>query len=377
MTPEEIRGALGADTAVSDAYGLATADVPADGWIAALTAARDTLGLTYFDWLTAVDESDAFTIAVHVCAAPGPRLLLRTRVPHDTPVLPTATGVYAGAGWHERETAEMFGITFEGHPNPAPLLLPDGFEGHPLRKDFVLASRVAKPWPGAKEPGESDHAPAGARSPGRRRILPPGVPDASEWGPQAAPRPAAPEPSAQPDTPSRPERPRRTRSAGEGSATQRGSGEEPPTATAPPAAPRRARRASEGSASQSGATEQAAQPPTPDAPPSAGPRRGRRASDGSASQQDTPATPAPGTPAEPGAPDAPATTDPARPPTPPTPTGVPAAEPTPPTPPTPPGGPRRSRRASDGSATQRGPQPPAEPEPLAEPESPGGPEEDT
>ena len=50
----------------------------------------------------------------------------------------------------------MFGIDFTGHDALDPLLLPDGFEGHPLRKDFVLASRVAKPWPGAKEPGESD-----------------------------------------------------------------------------------------------------------------------------------------------------------------------------------------------------------------------------
>ena len=51
-----------------------------------------------------------------------------------------------------------------------PLLLPDGFEGHPLRKSFVLAARAAKAWPGAKEPGESDDErprhPAGAR-PGR------------------------------------------------------------------------------------------------------------------------------------------------------------------------------------------------------------------
>ena len=84
-------------------------------------------------------------------------------------------GVYAGAGWHERETHEMFGIDFAGHEPLDTLLLPDGFEGHPLRKDFVLASRVAKPWPGAKEPGESD----GEASPSRRRTRPPGVPD--DW----------------------------------------------------------------------------------------------------------------------------------------------------------------------------------------------------
>ncbi|WP_436777045.1 NADH-quinone oxidoreductase subunit C [Yinghuangia sp. YIM S09857] len=231
MTPEEIRDALG-DVAVSDAYGLATADVPAERWTDALTAARDVLGLTYFDWLSAVDETDeGFSVVVHVCAAPGPRLLLRTRVPRDAAHLPTATGVYAGAVWHERETAEMFGLVFDDHPHPEPLLLPDGFEGHPLRKDFVLASRVAKAWPGAKEPGESDTHEGTTRAPGRRRILPPGVPDPNEWGPNAGrttaeETPPRPEPRAgragrtPGDRPARPDRPRRNRSASQGSASQ-------------------------------------------------------------------------------------------------------------------------------------------------------------
>jgi NADH-quinone oxidoreductase subunit H len=61
--------------------------------------------------------------------------------------------VFAGASWHERETAEMFGIDFAGHPHLVPLLLPDGFEGHPLRKEFVLAAAPPSPGPGAKEPG--------------------------------------------------------------------------------------------------------------------------------------------------------------------------------------------------------------------------------
>jgi NADH-quinone oxidoreductase subunit C len=50
---------------------------------------------------------------------------------------------------------EMFGISFEGHPKPSKLLLPEPFEGHPLRKDFPLMSREVKPWPGAVE-GEED-----------------------------------------------------------------------------------------------------------------------------------------------------------------------------------------------------------------------------
>jgi NADH:ubiquinone oxidoreductase subunit C len=122
-------------------------------------------------------------------------LHLRTTVAHDDARLASLTDVWAGAAWHERETYEMFGIVFEGHPNLVPLLLPDGFEGHPLRKDFVLASRVAKAWPGAKEPGESDHDVRSARGP-RRRNLPPGVPAPDEWGPDAVPEATIAEPQS-------------------------------------------------------------------------------------------------------------------------------------------------------------------------------------
>jgi NADH-quinone oxidoreductase subunit C len=80
---------------------------------------------------------------------------LKVPLPHDEPRCPTISDVYAGANWHEREAAEMFGIEFDGHPQPVKLLLPEPFEGHPLRKDFALMSRVAKPWPGSVE-GEED-----------------------------------------------------------------------------------------------------------------------------------------------------------------------------------------------------------------------------
>ena len=56
--------------------------------------------------------------------------------------------VYAGANWHERETHEMFGINFAGHPDLRNMYLPGDFEGYPLRKDFPLLARLVKPWPG-------------------------------------------------------------------------------------------------------------------------------------------------------------------------------------------------------------------------------------
>jgi NADH-quinone oxidoreductase subunit C len=138
-------------------------------------------GYTYFDWLSAVDEESAgFRLVAHLLRPdPWDHLLVVTILDADSPTVDSVVDVYAGAGWHERETHEMFGIGFErpdGEPLE-PLLLPDGFEGHPLRKEFVLASRVVKPWPGAKEPGESDHD-VESRS-GGRRMKPPGVPD--DW----------------------------------------------------------------------------------------------------------------------------------------------------------------------------------------------------
>jgi NADH-quinone oxidoreductase subunit C len=155
-----------------------TIDVPRQDWLAALAFARDVAGCDFFDWLTAVDELDqGFAVVVHLYSIEsGQHMLVRSLVPREDPVLPTATGLFRGAGWAERETHEMFGMAFDGHPGLAPLLLPEGFEGHPLRKDFPLAARAAQEWPGAREPGERQ---ASERS--RRRLMPPGVPEG--WPP--------------------------------------------------------------------------------------------------------------------------------------------------------------------------------------------------
>ncbi|WP_327300920.1 NADH-quinone oxidoreductase subunit C [Streptomyces goshikiensis] len=342
--PDAAATVFGAEATGSSAYDVLTVDVPVGSWIPSLEIARDKLGCTYFDWLSAVDEpGTGFRICAHVVSLENHRvrrLLLRTTVPHSAPSLPSAIAVYAGAEWHERETFEMFGVTFTDHPHLVPLLLPENFEGHPLRKDFVLAARVAKAWPGAKEPGET-HDPD---APKRRQMLPPGVPDPNDWGPlkgQLPPAPTrptraprrdgatppprrtraaatdptapatAPDPGAPAEAPSRP--PRRTRSVTEGSASQAPAPEPPPGEAEPPARPpRRTRSASDGSASQATPPEP---PPGEAEPPARPPRRTRSASDGSASQA-TPPEPPPGE-AEP----------PARPP-------------------------RRSRSAADGSASQ-------------------------
>jgi NADH:ubiquinone oxidoreductase subunit C len=164
------------------AFAQTVVTVPLNEWVNAALLARDELGCVLFDWLGAEDAGrpgavgERHTVLLHV-VDPSNRhgLLLRTEVGAGEE-LPSVAHVWAGAGWHEREAAEMFGIALTG-PSPAHLLLSETFAGHPLRKDFVLASRVVRPWPGGLEPGESTAAPS------RRRLAPPGVPDLS-WGPR-------------------------------------------------------------------------------------------------------------------------------------------------------------------------------------------------
>jgi NADH-quinone oxidoreductase subunit C len=73
----------------------------------------------------------------------------------ENPVVPSITGLFRGANGHERETHEMFGIDFDGHPRLVNLYLPEDFEGHPGLRSFKLATRVIKEWPGAKDPEEA------------------------------------------------------------------------------------------------------------------------------------------------------------------------------------------------------------------------------
>ncbi|MFV0308260.1 MAG: NADH-quinone oxidoreductase subunit C [Desertimonas sp.] len=75
-------------------------------------------------------------------------ITIKADVADDVPVIESWHAIYAGANWHEREAHEMYGIDFVGHPDLRHMYLPGDFEGHPLRKDFPLLSRMIKPWPG-------------------------------------------------------------------------------------------------------------------------------------------------------------------------------------------------------------------------------------
>jgi NADH-quinone oxidoreductase subunit C len=66
------------------------------------------------------------------------RLAVKALLPKADLKMPSASAIYRAAQWHERECAEMFGITFVGHPDPRHVLLPDDWVGYPLRKDYVF-----------------------------------------------------------------------------------------------------------------------------------------------------------------------------------------------------------------------------------------------
>lgn len=110
----------------------------------------------YFTFLSAVDlQEEGFELVLHVYSVPRQHHInLKTMLSREEPSVATVSDVWAGANWHERETWEMFGITFEGHPHLVRLYLSPEFSGNPLRKDFLLMTREAKEWPGAKEPEE-------------------------------------------------------------------------------------------------------------------------------------------------------------------------------------------------------------------------------
>jgi NADH-quinone oxidoreductase subunit C len=108
-----------------------------------MAAVREAGYETFLD-LCAVDylrRNPRFEVVAHVLATAVPhRLRVRVGVPASNPSAPSITSVYPGANFYEREAYDLFGIAFEGHPDLTRILMPDDWEGHPLRKDEVVGS---------------------------------------------------------------------------------------------------------------------------------------------------------------------------------------------------------------------------------------------
>jgi NADH/F420H2 dehydrogenase subunit C len=143
------------------ARGQAVVVVPRDALPDALGKLRDDAEtrLEQLSDLTAVDylgRTPRFEVVYELYSITlNHRLRVKVPVPEDDPVVPTATGVWKSAIWAERETFDMFGIRFAGHPDLRRILMYPEFQGHPLRKDYPLNQRwslvperdpIHQPW---------------------------------------------------------------------------------------------------------------------------------------------------------------------------------------------------------------------------------------
>ena len=178
------------ETAAS--HGDVIARVQPDAWRRTAQVCKDRLEFDYLSFVAGIDWMPAPTLAeegsgdtsapvqprdmtfgaggsagryqlfaiVESTHKPRSRVIVKTDIDEATMRAESWVPVYAGADWHERETWEMYGIVFDGHPSLRHLYLPSEFEGHPLRKDYPLLAREVKPWPGLVDvegmPGEPE-----------------------------------------------------------------------------------------------------------------------------------------------------------------------------------------------------------------------------
>ena len=127
---------------------------------------NDKLAFDFLRDLTGVDYEDMGLEVVYQLHSfrHGHNVSVRAKVPTEDARIQSVSDLWRGADWHERETRDMFGIVFEGHPNLVPLLLPDDMLDHfPLRKDNPLAP--LEEWQGeilGPRMGEAGHIPPGS-----------------------------------------------------------------------------------------------------------------------------------------------------------------------------------------------------------------------
>ena len=131
------------DTSFEEFRNEAHAFVKPEQIVDVLTSLRDQHEFQLLSAMTVVDywpqEEPRFHV-IYQLTSVTQNLSIQVRVPvaATRPVVPTASGLFASANWREREAWDMFGIHFDGHPDPRRILMPPEWEGHPLRKDYPL-----------------------------------------------------------------------------------------------------------------------------------------------------------------------------------------------------------------------------------------------
>jgi NADH-quinone oxidoreductase subunit C len=149
-TPSQLLTALQREhsywvTEVNEAFGEVTAVVPALHIVEVCSSLKSGAD-AQFDFLAdlcgvdrGMEEEPRFEVNYHLFSTTKHhRLRLKVLVPENNVHVPTVTGVWRTANWHERETFDLFGIVFDGHPDLRRILLPEDWQGHALRKDFPL-----------------------------------------------------------------------------------------------------------------------------------------------------------------------------------------------------------------------------------------------
>lgn len=129
-------------TALKNEFNELTIEVAPESIVTALTRLKRDLKFERLTSVTGVDRFPAeprFEVVYHLQSiANKQRLRLKARVSGDNPQIPSACEVYRAADWYERETFDFFGIVFLNHPDMRRIMMPDTWEGHPLRKDYPV-----------------------------------------------------------------------------------------------------------------------------------------------------------------------------------------------------------------------------------------------
>lgn len=96
-------------------------------------------------FITAVDREDYLEVVYCLRSmSKFHQIMLKVKVPADNPEVPSLTGIWPAANFDERETYDLLGVRFTGHPDLSRILLPDDWEGHPLRKSYPVDKRPAR-----------------------------------------------------------------------------------------------------------------------------------------------------------------------------------------------------------------------------------------
>lgn len=127
---------------VSEFRGETTVLVPREHLLGAVEflATERSLAFSFLSDITCVDRfplEPRFEVNYHLLSIDRrDRLRLKVKLPGSDPVVHSVTPLWPGANWHERENFDLFGVRFEGHPDLRRILMPEDWEGHPLRKDY-------------------------------------------------------------------------------------------------------------------------------------------------------------------------------------------------------------------------------------------------